>query len=109
MSILQSLDVWLEGFPEPAGRLDKSHDLGLTFQYRPAFLDRGPHALSMALPLSSEPIGDAAARAFFGNLLPENDQLQQIIDREQLERSDVVGILALGREPINRIPKGPEF
>ena len=95
MTILQSLDVWLDGFPEPAGRLDKADDLSLAFHYSPAFLEHGPHALSLALPLSTERVGDADARAFFGNLLPENDQMQRIVDRARLERGDVVGILAL--------------
>ena len=70
MNILQSLDVWLNGFPEPPGRLE-SADLGLAFHYRPTYLERGPHALFLSLPLSPEPFGDADARAFFGNLLPE--------------------------------------
>jgi serine/threonine-protein kinase HipA len=94
MTIVQSLDVWLDGFNAPAGRLDKHDDKSLAFSYGEAFLEKGSHPLSLSLPLSQEPVGDSLARAFFGNLLPENDQMRRVMERERLDRDDVVGILA---------------
>ncbi len=94
MSVVQSLDIWLDGFGAPAGRLDAMDDGAVRYLYRPDYLEARQPPLSLSLPLREEAAGDAAARAFFGNLLPENDQMRRIIDREGLDRDDIVGILA---------------
>jgi serine/threonine-protein kinase HipA len=93
MSVRLSLNVWLDGFDAPAGQLDAMDDGSIAFRYVDAFLHEG-RSISMSLPVDGQPVGDVLARAFFDNLLPENDQMQRVIDREGLERSDIVGILA---------------
>lgn len=47
----------------------------------------------VSLPLREDPFGDPITRAFFSNLLPENDQLERVIAREGLDRADIVGLL----------------
>lgn len=93
MSVRHSLDVWLDGYGDPIGRLDALDDGNIEFRYAEAFLHEG-RSISLSLPFDGQPIGDVLARAFFDNLLPENDQMQRVIDREGLERNDIVGILA---------------
>ena len=93
MAIRQSLDIWLDGADRPVGRLDALDSGSMEFRYEePAF--KSGRALSLSLPLSEEPTGDVVTRAFFDNLLPENDLMQRTIDREGLDRGDIVGILA---------------
>jgi len=46
-----------------------------------------------SLPPEDEAFGDVETRAFFANLLPENAQLQRIMEREGLARDDIVGLL----------------
>lgn len=93
MTVRLALDVRLDGFAMPAGRLVARDDGSIDFAYAPDFLDAG-QAISLALPLDAEPVGDVRARAFFDNLLPENDRMQAAIDRYGLARSDIVDILA---------------
>lgn len=93
MSVRLSLDVWLDGYSEPVGRLDALESGSTSFQYRPGYLIDG-RPISLSLPLTDQPVEDATARAFFDNLLPENDQMERVIDREGLDRGDIVGILA---------------
>jgi serine/threonine-protein kinase HipA len=91
----QRLDVWLERFPAPIGTLASSDEGTLTFQYSGAYLgnpERVP--ISLSFPLREASYGDVQTRAFFRNLLPENDQLDQVIEREGLDKSDVAGLLA---------------
>jgi serine/threonine-protein kinase HipA len=89
-----ALDVWLEAFDRPVGQLATDDDGSLRFAYAPSYLARGDaHPISLSLPLVEVPFKDQAARAFFQNLLPENNQLDQLLVRERLERGDIVGIL----------------
>lgn len=93
MTARLTLNVWLDNFDMPAGQLHSLDTGSLQFRYSPGFLASG-HPISLSLPLDDRPIGDVATRAFFDNLLPENDQMRRVIDREGLDRSDIVGILA---------------
>jgi serine/threonine-protein kinase HipA len=88
------LDVRLEAFEDPIGTLAGFDDGTLRFGYQAGYLDN-PAALpiSLALDLRADPFSDAESRAFFQNLLPENDQFEQVIQRERLERNDVAGLL----------------
>jgi serine/threonine-protein kinase HipA len=88
------LDVWLDGFPEPAGQLETLSSGSVAFRYAPAFLGTDL-TLSLSLPRSEAPVADPLARAFFDNLLPENDQIQRMIEREGIDRGDLVSILGL--------------
>ena len=93
MSTRHALDVRLDGYPDPIGRLDALDNGSIEFRYAEPFLHEG-RSISLSLPFDGQPVGDLLARAFFDNLLPENDQMQRVIDREGLERNDVVGVLA---------------
>lgn len=89
------LNVWLEASTEPIGHLVKGDDSNLAFAYTPEWLGNAEHhALSLSLPLGDEPFGDAPVRAFFDNLLQENNLLQTVISREGIDRGDIAGLLA---------------
>jgi serine/threonine-protein kinase HipA len=88
------LEVRLETFHDAIGHLVSTDHGDATFSYAEQYLslaDRVP--VSLALPLRQEPFGDQLTRAFFDNLLPENDQLRQVMEREGLDRTDIVGLL----------------
>lgn len=88
------LDIRLEAFDEPIGRLTSDDDGAMAFAYGEDYTRRvEAMPLSMSLPLREEPYGDVAARAYFGNLLQENDQLAQVMARQGVARDDVAGLL----------------
>ena len=90
----RTLEVRLERFDEPVGFLSSTSEGGTSYSYTKQYLGRPDKVpVSLALPLKPEQFGDLEARAFFDNLLPENDQLKQIMEREGLARTDVVGLL----------------
>lgn len=92
---MQVLNVWLEASPEPIGTLRANDNGAVQFTYAGAWTHAPANfPLSISLPLREEPFGDAVSRAFFSNLLQENDQLERVIAREGLERGDIVGLLA---------------
>lgn len=92
---MSELSIWIEGYDRPIGELQSIGPLRrLAFTYAPEWVTHPlGHAISLSLPLSLEPHGDTAARAYFNNLLQENDQLRQVLRREGLERDDIVGLL----------------
>ena len=83
----------MDGHPLPAGQLIRSEEGGTSFQYDGAYIEAQGLPLSLALPLQEQGFNDVRTRAFFANLLPENNQLQRIMEREGLELTDVVGLL----------------
>jgi len=87
------LDVWMDGFPRPAGRLARTSHGDTAFLYNADYASAGGPSLSLSLPVDMEAFGDIETRAFFANLLPENAQLQRVMEREGLARDDVVGLL----------------
>ncbi len=87
------LDVWMDGLPIPAGALVAHADDTLRFSYNDDYFAAGGGPLSLSFPLGVRTFGDLPSRAFFGNLLPENNQIQRIREREGLEANDVAGIL----------------
>lgn len=87
------LAVWMDGYAYPAGLLAKADDGATSFVYAEEYIEAGGLPLSLSLPVRVDPYGDVATRAYFANLLPENNQLQRILDREGLQRNDVVGLL----------------
>lgn len=92
---MRLLNVWLEASPLPIGQLAAADDGSMAFAYAPEWLGTATnHALSLSLPLREELFGDALTRAFFGNLLQENDQLERTMLREGIDRSDISGLLA---------------
>lgn len=64
------------------------------FTYNPRYIESANFIpLSQSLPRIPDPFDDRQTRAFFDNLLQENDMLKSIMDREGISRSDVVGLL----------------
>lgn len=103
------LAVWMDGFDQPAGHLGRSAFGATAFAYNPAYVEVGGIALSLALPIELGEFGDVSTRAFFTNLLPEDTQLQRLMEREQLARDDVVGLLRhLGADCAGSISCLPE-
>jgi len=91
---MRRLDVWLDGADRPAGTLIGRGDYSLSFRYRDDYLEGpDPRPLSICLPLGIE-TDDRLARAFFGNLLPENDQMEKIVERHRIDRDDIASILS---------------
>jgi serine/threonine-protein kinase HipA len=87
------LAVWLDGHPRPAGQLVRTAHGDTAFFYDPDYMAAGGLPLSLSLPLDRESFGDVETRAYFDNLLPENAQLQRVMEREGLARDDIVGLL----------------
>lgn len=84
------LDVFLEAHPEPIGRLTRFDDGATGFRY---LTDALAHPLSVSLPLREKPFSDSETRGFFANLLFENAQREQVMQRHGLDFSDIVGLL----------------
>lgn len=93
MSVTDVLDVRLENSNSPVGHLFRDGN-ACRFAYTADYAKQ-PDAIpiSLSLPFSTGVFDDPATRAFFDNLLPENDQLQQVMDRERIARDDIVGLL----------------
>lgn len=91
---MRTLNVWLEASALPIGQLVVDDGGATAFVYAPEWLaDPAAHALSLSLPLREQPFGDAITRAWFDNLLQENDQLDRTMAEHGIDRGDVVGIL----------------
>jgi len=99
-----SLDVYLEAINEPVGRLTGDNGT-MEFRY---LRDDAP--ISMSLPIREDAYGDASARAFFANLLFENEQRDQIMARYGIDNDDIAGLLFhLGKDcpgAISCVPDG---
>ena len=85
------LDVFFEGMANPAGRLARADDGTTSFRY---LTDDLAHPLSLSLPVREEPYADSLTRGYFSNLLFENAQREQVMQRHGIDYSDVVGLLA---------------
>ncbi len=91
---LKQLSVWIEGVDYPIGWLADLAQGVVGFAYTDEWLQQhGAFAISLSLPLAPGVHDDQTSRAFFKNLLNENDQLNQLLRREGMQRSDIVGIL----------------
>lgn len=89
------LDVRLEQFPYPIGTLAETPEGNLAFQYSPEYLrDEAAYPISLSLPLGEVPYDDQRTRNFFQNLLPENDQLRDLIEKEGIDTGDIPKILS---------------
>ncbi len=105
------LDVRIDGFPNPVGRLERNSEQGLSFNYAPEHLaDPDAMAVSMSLPLRESPFGDVETRAFYDNLLAEQDGvLAAVMAREGLQRTDIAGLLYhLGKDCAGALSVLPE-
>lgn len=99
-----SLDIYLEAIDKPVGRLTGDNGT-MEFGYL-----RNDAPISMSLPVREEAYGDASARAFFANLLFENEQRDQIMAKYGIDNDDIAGLLFyLGKDcpgAISCVPKG---
>ena len=87
------LAVWMDGYAKPAGLLVRVEGGETAFFYEDDYVAAGGLPLSLSMPLDRREFGDVDTRAFFANLLPENSQLERLMQREGLGRDDVVGLL----------------
>jgi serine/threonine-protein kinase HipA len=101
------MDVWMEGSDTPLGWLVRAGDKSLSFAYSP---DAAPgQRLSLSLPVTAEPHGDAACRGYFANLIFEGEQRDQVLDRFGLDRDDIGMLLwHLGADCPGAISVTPE-
>jgi serine/threonine-protein kinase HipA len=90
-----TLDVRLDGFAAPIGKLIRAASGNVSFTYSTEHLSaNNALPLSLAFPLTEESYGDVTTRAFFDNLLQERDQpLKKIREQHNIERGDLVGLL----------------
>ena len=105
------LDVLLDGFPTPIGKLARTSTGNTVFIYTPEYLVSGQAIpISLSLPLTEAPATDAASRAFFDNLLQERDApLRSVMDQYGIARSDIAGLLYhLGKDCAGAISVVPE-
>jgi serine/threonine-protein kinase HipA len=88
-------DVRIDGYDAPIGKLARTSTGNVAFTYSAEHLSSlNALPLSLSLPLTDEPFGDVATRAFFDNLLQERDQpLKEVRERHNIERDDLVGLL----------------
>lgn len=106
------LDVRLDGFNEPVGMLVRNENAGLTFTYAQKYLlEPNAFSLSLSIPLTDEPYGDVITRAFFENLLQEqNEPLESLMAREGVARDDIAAqLFHLGKDcsgAISVLPAG---
>jgi serine/threonine-protein kinase HipA len=106
-----TLDVRLDGYSTPIGKLTRTDSGDVTFAYTIEHLRlANPLPLSLSLPLQYEPYEDVVARAFFSNLLQERDQpLREVMEREGIQASDIAGLLFhLGADCAGAISVLPE-
>jgi serine/threonine-protein kinase HipA len=90
-----TLDVRLDGFAAPIGKLTRTGSGNVTFTYTSEHLGL-PNTLplSLSLPLQEPAYGDVLARSFFSNLLQERDQpLKEVMERHSIEPTDLAGLL----------------
>lgn len=93
---MRILNVWLEASAAPIGKLLSGDDGSLAFAYESDWLvNPATHALSLSLPLREEPFGDLPTRAWFDNLLQENQQIRQMLNREGIAREDIAAVLVV--------------
>ena len=106
-----TLDVRLDGYAAPIGKLTRKISGDVKFAYTSEHLGLpDPLPLSLSLPLQEIPYGDVATRSFFGNLLQERDQpLKEVRERHGIESTDVVGLLLhLGADCAGAVSVLPE-
>jgi len=92
------------------GRLTRSDDNRLSFQYDAAWLSADSTApLSARLPLQDTPFTDSDCRCFFGNLLPESLARTQIAQRLGISDSNDFGLLkAIGGDCAGALSLWPD-
>ena len=85
------MDVWMEAQATRVGVLERADDKSLTFTYDVGGGD--VTRISLSMPVTDQPYGDAACRGFFENLLFEGSQLDRVLDSYKLDRGDTGALL----------------
>lgn len=89
MTTRRKIDIFAEREDRPFGLLSADDQYGLTFQYSHD-ADRN---ISLSLPHRNDGYRDVASRAFFGNLLPDNNLRDLVLQRHRLDLTDIAGLL----------------
>ena len=94
--------------PERIGTLESTTGR-LRFQYAPEYVGRVDRTISVRLPPRAEPYADDETRAYFANLLPE-DEYRRLLARELgVAGRNVAGLLAaIGGECAGAVSVWPE-
>ncbi|MEN8723829.1 MAG: HipA domain-containing protein [Alphaproteobacteria bacterium] len=90
MTKARALDVYLNGYEDPIGQLTSDASFNVEFSYETA---APAHGLSLSMPIREEPYRDSIVKAYFEGLLNENNQLDAVIAKHDLDRGDITGIL----------------
>jgi len=75
-----------------AGTLTELQEGGYRFVYDPAYLDEGP-AISLTLPLQTEPHESRVLFPFFAGLVPEGWYLSIVAPTIKIDENDTFGLL----------------
>jgi len=105
---MKKLQVFLNN--RPVGTLGSDKKRGFVFQYHRKYLGTpDAHPLSLSLPLREAPFGEASARPFFSNLLPEGD-IRTVIARfvSVSEKNDMALLEKIGGECAGAVSVLPE-
>ena len=76
----------------PAGTLTELSGGGYRFEYDSAYLEIGP-AISLTLPLQSEPFESSELFSFFAGLVPEGWYLRIVAPTIKVDENDTFGLL----------------
>ncbi len=88
---MRKAEIHLSG--RPVGRLEE-RDSGYVFAYVPAYLESADaEAISLSLPLQSEPFEDKRLFPFFDGLIPEGWLLEIAEQTWKLNARDRMGLL----------------
>ena len=78
---------------EKVGHITPARNGGLNFSYAQSWLDTTAHPISLSLPCCEKSFDEARSTAFFENLLPEEDQYQELCSKARLSPRDIYGFL----------------
>lgn len=81
------LSVLWEG--ETVGHITPARNGGLTFAYAQSWLESAGRPISLSLPCSEKSFDETRSIAFFENLLPEEDQYQELCSKARLSSRDI--------------------
>jgi len=78
---------------ETVGHITPARNGGLTFAYAQSWLESARRPISLSLPCSEKFFDETRSIAFFENLLPEEDQYQELCSKARLSQRDIYGFL----------------
>ena len=78
---------------ETVGHITPARNGGLTFAYAQNWLDGTARPISLSLPCDEKSFDEVRSTAFFENLLPEEEQYQELCSKARLSPRDIYGFL----------------